>query len=269
MVRRLALATAGLLLLVYCAALVVLVTVQRDMLYKPTGTVEGPVAAGLDGVEEFALPAGEGEKLRAWYAASADGRPTILFFHGNSGTLEDRAKSYGRILADGFGLLAITYRGFPGSTGEPSEAGLIEDGLSAFDWLRQKTGTIVIHGQSLGSGIAVQVAARREAEALVLEVPFSSAVAVAEHRYWMFPVRQLMWDQWRSDELIGGLAEPVLILAAGHDTVIPDGQAHDLFEHAREPKSLVTIPDANHNSMWSNGAWTLIKAFLAGLPKPG
>lgn len=263
-IRRFAFAAAGLLFLSYFGALAGLFTLQRFVLYGPSGTVEGPAAVGLAGVAQIFLTTEDGETIRAWHKPAYGGQPTILFFHGNSASLENRADAFRQIVGDGFGLLAITYRGYPGSTGSPSQKGLISDGLAAFDWLAERTDHIILHGQSLGSGVAAQIAARRKADALVLEVPFSSTVDVAVFRYPIFPVRLLMWDRWETDEIITDLDEPILILAAEHDRVIPQGHAEHLFAVAPEPKRLVTLARTGHNSMWRNGMWNRIKAWLAG-----
>ncbi|MEM6664764.1 MAG: alpha/beta hydrolase [Pseudomonadota bacterium] len=249
-------------LVAYCAALALLFVLQRTFLYPGGGRDVPPQVVGLPNVDVVSLETPDGETLTAWHSPADDGRPTVLFFHGNAGTLANRADVFRIVGADGTGVLAVSYRGYHGSTGSPTQDGLIADGLTAFDWLSERTDRIVLHGQSLGSGVAVQVAARRAALAVVLEVPFSAAVDVAANRYPIFPVRMLMKDQWRSRDIIGALDEPVVIAAAENDWIIPDGQAEQLFAAASEPKTFILLEGAGHNTAWRSGMWERVRPAL-------
>lgn len=246
----------------YLATLLALVAAQRIVQYPRGGEVRQPDDIGLTGVEVVELTTPDGERLRSWYRVAAFDRPTVLFLHGNAGTLDNRADALRQLAGAGFGYLIVSYRGYAGSTGHPTQHGLITDALTAFDWLDERGGSIVIHGQSLGSGVATQLALRRDALALVLEVPYASAVAVAKARYPMFPVSWLMWDQWRSDAVLADVGEPVLIAEAQFETVIPEGHAGRLFAVAMPPKRHVVLAGADHNSAWRHGLLAEIEAFL-------
>ena len=124
------------------------------------------------------------------------GKPLILYFRGNAQSFSREHERYEAFVQAGYGFLAFDYRGFPGSPGEVTEAHVLADGLAAFDWATAKGYPIVIWGRSLGSGPATYVASQREADALLLETPFESAVAVAGDRYAFLPVDLLMSDQY-------------------------------------------------------------------------
>jgi len=149
----------------------------------------------------------------------------------------------------GDGLLGVEYRGYPGSTGSPSEEGLLRDGEATYAKALElgfPADHIVAMGESLGTGVAVDLAARHPVAALVLDSPFSATVDVAAARYWMFPVRLLMRDQFRSDERIGKVSAPVLMVHGTADRTIAIGFAERLFALANEPKTFMRVSGAGH-----------------------
>jgi uncharacterized protein len=256
-------AAAGLLLVAYLCALAYLYAFQRGYVFHPGGTLEAPGAAGLAGVEAVELVASDGTTLTAWYAPAAPGRPTLLYFHGNAGNVSDRADRFRQVRDSGFGLLAPSYRGYPGSGGSPSEAALAADALLAFDWLSERSSTIVVHGESLGTGIAASVAAQRPAAAVVLEAPYTAAVDMAAAAYPWVPVGLLMHDQFLSREHVKRIDEPLLIVHGTADTVIPVDHARRLFDLAGEPKELAIFEGARHDDLWEQGLWRTVLGFLA------
>lgn len=248
--------------LVYAALLVLLWLSQRALLY-PVPDGDGRDVA-LAGAQSFALATPDGQRLSAFFVPPRTQRsPSVLFFHGNAQRLDELSGRARRYSAAGYGFMAIAYRGYPGSTGEPSEKGLIIDGLAAFDDLRRRiAGEIILHGLSLGTGVAVAVAAEREAGAVILEAPFASAADVAAERYPMFPVRLLMRDPFRSDRRIASVDEPLLILHSPRDSVIPIHHGRRLFERARAEKRFVPLEDAGHADLFDQGGYEAIEAFL-------
>ncbi|MFK7792211.1 MAG: alpha/beta hydrolase [Devosiaceae bacterium] len=246
----------------YLAALAALYGLQRPMLYVAGGELRSPVEIGLAGVGAFQLETPDGERLAAWYHPPEQGEHTILYLQGNAQTLSDRVDAFGQMMAAGYGLLAISYRGFEGSTGMATQDGLITDALAAYDWLAARGDQVVAYGQSLGTGVAVQLAAQRNVEAVVLEVPFTAAVDVAAAQYPMFPVRLLMTDQWRSRDVIADINAPVLIVGAGQDQVVPVEQSRALFELAQEPKQYVLLEQSTHIGPWDHGMGMGMTDFL-------
>ncbi len=246
----------------YLAAGAYMYVFQRNFVFVPSGTLAHPLDRGLDDVKVVELVASDGITLTAWSADARDANPTVLYFHGNGGNISSRSKRFGMILNSGFGLFALSYRGYAGSGGSPSEEALISDGLAAFDQLKTQARKIVVYGESLGTAVAVAVAAERDAAALVLEAPFSAAVDLARDRYGWLPVEILMKDPFRSRDRIGGVREPLLIVHGDQDRIIPIAQGRDLLSYANEPKEMTVIAGARHSDLWIKGLWPVVTEFL-------
>lgn len=246
----------------YVAVVGYLFIFQRSFVFHPGGVLASPVEMGLAGIEAVTIPMPDGVELTAWHAPARAGMPTLLYFHGNAGNVSFRAEHFRQIIAFGFGLLAPSYRGFPGSGGRASEAALVEDATVLFDWLASRSGPIVLYGESLGSGIAVAVAAERQAAAIVLESPYTAAVDIAAEVYPWVPVTWLMKDQFRSRDLIARIEEPLLIIHGAEDMVVPARHGERLHQLAGEPKRLVVVPGAGHDDLWLNGLWPTVVSFL-------
>jgi uncharacterized protein len=233
----------------YLVALAVLYAGQRKLLYFPNTVEVAPGSVGLANAERRHFATSDGETLLAWYITPAAGKPLILYFHGNGGGLDLRAERFNALAASGDGLLAVEYRGYAGSTGAPSEAGLLADGEATYAEARRlgfPPARIVVMGESLGSGVAVALAARHEIAALVLDSPYSSIADVAAATFWMFPVRALMSDSFRSDLRIASVVAPLLIVHGTSDEVIPIRLAEKLFALATAPKDFIRVEGGGH-----------------------
>ena len=252
------------LLVGYVGAVALLYMVQRALMYFPDTERMPPAAAGLPGAQEILLDAADGERLVAWHVPPRGDRPVVLYLHGNGGALSHRAERFRALTADGTGLVAIDYRGFGGSTGRPSEAGLLIDAQTAYGFAaaRYPAARIAVWGESLGTGVAVALAAERPAGRLVLEAPFTSAVDLAARRYPFVPVRWLMKDQFRSDLRVASVAAPLLVLHGARDTIVPIEYGERLFGLAREPKRFVRFPQGEHEDLDRFGALVAVKTFL-------
>jgi uncharacterized protein len=236
-------------LAIYLAALAGMAVFQRKLQYFPQLGEETPANAGLPQAQVVSLKTQDGETLVAWYVAPSPGKPLILYFHGNGGGLDLRAKRFAALTAAGCGLLAVEYRGYGASTGTPSEKGLLLDGEAGYAEalaLGASADGIVVMGESLGTGVAVPLAARHPVGALVLDSPFSSAEDVAASLYWMFPVRLLMRDRFRSDAAIGLVRAPILMVHGSNDQVTPLRLAEKLYALAPEPKRFIRVEGAKH-----------------------
>ena len=155
-------------------------------------------------------------------------------------------------------MLFVSYRGYGGSSGTATEPGLITDGLTAYDWLRQRgvpANQIMLVGESLGSGVAVQLAARREVRAVALEAPFASAASVAAGVYWWLPVRLLMKDKFDSIDHIAKIRAPLLVIHGELDEITPLTEGQRLYAAASEPKEMLVIPGALHNASFGGETW--------------
>ena len=225
---------------------------QRSMMYFPDKQRVEPAIVELAGVEEITFPSGDGVNLLAWYKQAEPGEPTVLYFSGNAGSAAWRADRMKYIAAKGYGFLFLNYRGYGGSSGDPHEEGLIADGLAAYEQLVQRhiqMEHIILFGESLGAAVAVQVAAQREAKAVILEAPFTSAVDVAAKTYPYLPSRWLMKDRFETINHIKHIEAALLIIHGETDQVVPFSLGQRLFEAAVEPKSFFAVPDVGHNEL--------------------
>ena len=237
---------------------------QRALQYFPDPTRTTPAGAGLPQAEEVELATSDGERVIVWHVAPHGERPVVVYFHGNGGALAWRADRFRRIVADGNGLIALSYRGYGGSTGQPSEAGLLRDAEAtyAFATARYPAERLVLYGESLGTGVAVALAAEHKVGKVILEAPFTSAVDVGAAAYPFLPVRLLMHDRFHSDERIGKVTAPVLVLHGTRDTVVPIAYGERLYALITAPKKFVRLTDGHHSDLDSYGAPAAVRAFL-------
>jgi fermentation-respiration switch protein FrsA (DUF1100 family) len=197
---------------------------------------------------EVWLTARDGVKLNAWWIAAPGARLATVFFHGNGGNLTHRIEHMRAIVAAGSSLLMLDYRGYGKSEGKPSEAGLYMDADAAYQWLIDQGHTrIVIQGESLGSAVAVDLAARKPCVGVVLEAPFNSASQVAAG---ILPVLgPLIMRGFDSKRKIGSVRAPLLFMQGDRDEVIPYKLGQDLYAASPEPKSFWTVEGAGHNDL--------------------
>jgi uncharacterized protein len=255
----------------YLGMAAILYFAQRSMMYFPEKIHTLPAAAGLPEAEEVTLTTEDGDHIFAWHVPPLADQPVIIYLHGNGGALRYRVERFRKLIANGIGLVAVEYRGYGGSSGSPTEAGLIADGEAgyAFAAARYSRQQLVLWGESLGTAVAVALAAEKPVARVILEAPFTSAAAVASLRYWYMPVRLLMKDQYRSDERIGKITAPVLFLHGAHDHVVPFAMGERMFELTTAPKHIVRFLDGDHEDLDANGALFAVARFLAGdLDKP-
>ena len=249
----------------YGVLLVLMYVFQRSLLYFPDTKRTPPALAGLPQAEEVALVSSDGEKLIAWQVPPRAGKKLVIYFQGNAGGLDLRAERFGRLTADGTGVLALCYRGYGGSTGSPSEAGLIRDALAAYDYAvaRQPAARIVLWGESLGTGIAVALAAERDVGGVILDAPFSSIADVGAAAYPFAPVRWLIKDPFHSDRRIARVHAPLLIRHGEGDAVVPIRFGQRLFALANEPKRFERFAGEGHVITDERGGMDSVRAFLA------
>ena len=253
------------LALAWHAALGLLYVLQRQLVFRPDRERVAPSAVGLGGFAEETLTTPDGARIIAWWAPPRPGRPVVLYFHGNGGNISYRAGRYGLMRDAGFGVLALSWRGYGGSTGSPSEVALVADGRLAWRHLVAKgieSERIVIFGESLGSGVAVQVAAAEKVAGVILDSPFTSVADVAAWRFPFLPVHGLVWDRFDSLTRIADIGVPLLIVHGDRDRVVPYSLGRRLHEAARQPKRFVTLAGAGHTAPLAAGAWSPVREFL-------
>lgn len=259
---KLTLVTFGVL---YGAALSGIYAFQRDLQYFPTRRDPAPEALGLLGVDRVTLTAPDGTRLVLWLSPPGPGAPVVLFLHGNAGEIADRADRLAFYRARGFGAAFLSWRGYGGSGGRPSEPGLLADAQAAYDHLRGldiAPGRIVLVGESLGTGPAVMTAARNPVGAVILEAPYSAAVDIARAAYPWLPVGLLMKDQFRTRDHIAAIGAPLLILHGEADRVIPVGHGRRLYELADEPRTFHSLGPVGHDALFSPATWEIEADFI-------
>jgi fermentation-respiration switch protein FrsA (DUF1100 family) len=236
---------------------------QRALMYFPDRVRTPPAAAGLPQAEEVWLDTADGERVIAWHVPPRGDKPVVIYFHGNGGALNLRVDRFRRLAAEGFGLLALSYRGYGGSSGKPTEAGLIEDARAAYAYAAERYSRIALWGESLGTGVAVALAAEKPVTHLILDAPYSSALDIAADLYWFLPVRLLMKDQFRSDQRIKRVTAPVLILHGEADNIIPIRYGERLLAMVPGGKQMVRFKDGYHVDLDRHGAMDAALKFLA------
>jgi fermentation-respiration switch protein FrsA (DUF1100 family) len=252
----------------YLTGLVALYLLQRSVLFPiPTRERVAPAAAGFPQVEEHVLTTDDGEKVILWHMPAKPGRPVVLYFHGNGDFLAGFFERFRDLIADGAGVVVPAYRGYAGSSGAPSEQGLLEDAAAAyaFTTARYRPDQIVVWGFSLGTGVAVALASEQKIGKMILEAPYSSIADVAASAFPIFPVRLLLKDPFYSDARIGRVRVPLLVMHGARDPTIPIASGERLFVLANEPKQFVRFADGGHNDLDYFGATAAARRFI-GVP---
>ena len=244
-------------------------SVEARFIYYPSHEVtEDPASVGLM-FRDVAFAAADGVKLRGWLIPGRT-PTTLLYSHGNGGNIGGRV-TIARLLVDrlGVGVFMYDYRGYGGSEGTPSEAGLVRDALGARAALLREgvaPANIVYFGRSLGAAVTVDLALAHPPRGVVLESPFASVRAMAST---VLPgAGYLFRTRWDSLAKIGKLRAPLLVLHGDADETIPYAQGRALFAAAPEPKTFFTIHGGRHyemDSAWSE-YWAAWRSFLARLP---
>lgn len=208
--------------------------------------------------EEIRIETPDGESLLAWTMAAAPGCPTMLLLHGNGGHLDRDVPQYMRLHEAGVGLLALSWRGYAGSTGKPSEDGLYTDAQAAYDTLIAEglaPENIIVHGFSLGTGPATKLSAENAVGALVLEAPYYSILRIAERSAPIFPVSLGFRNGFHSHRYIGEVTAPILIAHGTADRTIPAGDSADLAALAPEGTTRILFEGSGHNTLVPDGLY--------------
>ena len=269
---RLAIAVGVLAALLYAAPVVWLAARQRDLLFRTSTLHTAPADAGFSRAREVAVKTEDGETLVGWFIAPTPDKPFLIYFHGNADTLEKRALRLQRMTDDGAGLLAIEWRGYGGSTGAPSQDGLLKDALAAYEYAvaaGAEPGRVVVVGESLGTGPALWLAGERRAAGVVLDSPYSAIVDLGADRYWMFPVRLIARDPFPAAEWAKKIRVPVLAVAGEEDRTIPIRYARKLMEAIAAPKTFIAVPGAGHVVLGRPEILPQANAWIAEVAKQG
>ena len=224
------------------------------------------IAKRFPAVQEVSLQAKDGTKLHAWHVKASDRAPLIFYFGGNAEEVSWMVEEAGNL--PGYSWLLVDYRGYGLSEGAPGETALVSDAVEWFDFAAKLSGMdparSVAFGRSLGSGVAVALAAQRPIGRVILATPYDSLAAVAKRYYWYLPVDLLLKHRFDSSALAPTLKQPLLCLIATRDEVIPPTHGERLFEAWGGPKRKVLLQEAGHNTTDAHPLfWTSIREFLA------
>ena len=244
---------------------------QRQLMYFPTRDLPAPDALGLADVEAVTFDTADGLRLGGWFflAAGEATATTVLVFNGNAGNRSYRAPLASALRRRGFQVFLFDYRGFGGNPGAPTERGLALDARAARDFLLRRgdvdAARLVYFGESLGSAVAAELAAERPAAALILRSPFTSMADVGQYHYRWLPVRWLIRDRFTTIDLIGRVSSPLLVIVGERDRIVPAEFSRRLYAAAGAPKTILAMPDADHNDYDLLAGDTMIEGIVTFL----
>jgi fermentation-respiration switch protein FrsA (DUF1100 family) len=244
---------------------------QRQMIFPgPAGVSPQLLKQIADqvGARELHIPTEDGETLYGWHrdAIRSGPRRVVLYFHGNASSVLGQIELQNLLLSEGWDFVGIHYRGYPGSTGTPSEAGLREDAMAAWTWVTDQLGAkparIAVHGRSLGGGVAVPLAAEVGPGALVLESTFTSIVDLAKEHYWFVPMGKLLEHRFMTRDFATKLSCPVLVAHGSADSIIDVRHGRELARLFRA-NEYIEVPRIDHNEILFAG--TIAARYLSFL----
>ena len=193
---------------------------------------------------------------------------TLLYFHGNAGSLENRIHKLNHFEDMNINFLIIAWRGFSGNSGKPSEQGLYEDGKSAINWLAKKgvdEKNLILYGESLGTGVAAHLAQNKNYAGVILETPFTSMVDAAKTFYPYIPVNLLLKDKFENYKKIKNINSPIIVMHGEIDQIVPFSMGKKIYEIANEPKYSYFTKYDDHMMEYDEKLVLALKSFLKSL----
>ena len=258
----------SLVVLIYLIITFILYNSQRNLLYLPSENNYSGDQLTVS-IDKIKIKSDDNIELMAWYhEKDIEKYKTILFLHGNAGTLENRIHKINHFSDMDINFLIISWRGFSGNKGQPTEEGLYKDARGGINWLNNKgvkQENIIIYGESLGTGVASEIAQNNSFAGVILESPFTSMVAAAKSKYPIFPIKLLLKDKYESDKKIQNIKSPILIMHGELDKIVPFWMGKKLYELANQPKYSYFSKYDDHMMEFNEELINSINAFIESL----
>ena len=253
---------------IYFLVLVFLYFYQRNLLYHPNVNSYSGDKILVD-IKKVKILTSDNIELIGWFhEKNLKDFKTLIYFHGNAGSLENRIHKLNHFEGMNINFLIIAWRGFSGNKGTPSEQGLYEDGKSAINWLIKKgveEENLVVYGESLGTGVATQLAQNNNFAGIILETPFTSMVHAAKIFYPYVPVNLILKDKFENYKKIKNINSPILVMHGEADQIVPFSMGKKIYEIANEPKYSYFTKYDNHMMEYDEKLVLALKSFLKSL----
>jgi len=241
-------------LICYVLLIIIMFLLQGKILFHPTSYAGPPAQYGLNDFSEVKIPTEDGAEISGWFKKAEKPGKVVLFFYGNADSLQNYPDFFKKLSDAGYTVLGLNYRGYAGTKGKPTETNLYEDGKAAIKFLSQydEQKNIIFAGRSLGTGVAVEMAAHHKLKGLVLISPYTSMTNIAGEIYWYMPVKYLARYKFASIDKIAQVKEPILIIHGRQDKLIPLAHAERLLAAATSRKELRIYENDDHNDVDMN-----------------
>jgi len=253
---------------IYTLICIFLFFYQRNLMYHPNENNYSGDNLEVK-IEKVSIQTSDNINLLGWFHnKNLKSYKTIVYFHGNAGTLENRVHKLNHFKDMDVNFLIIAWRGFSGNKGKPSEEGLYIDGTSAINWLKEKglkEEDIIIYGESLGTGIATEITQNKNFAGLILETPFTSMIEAAKNFYPYIPVGLILKDKYENNEKIKNINIPVLVMHGEADQIVPFFMGKKIFEKANVPKYSYFTKHDNHMMEYDENLVKALNSFLKSL----
>ena len=257
-----------LIIVTYCLLLTFVFFYQRKLLYHPNFSNHVTGDGLIHSIEKINIKTEDNIDLKGWFHLKDLKKKTILFFHGNAGTLDNRIYKLNFLGNLDINFLIIAWRGYSGSSGKPTELGLYQDAKSAVNWLNLRgiaEKNIILYGESLGTSVAIEIGQNKNFAGIILEAPFTSMVDTGKKYYPFFPVKLLLKDKYESKNKIKNIKFPILVMHGKKDKIIPFYMGEAIYNLANKPKFKYFSDNDDHMMDFDENLVNEISSFLKSL----